>query len=320
MILNLRVTRMKNKIVKMIMENQSFLILPHVKPDGDAIGSTMALAKGLRQLKKNVLIYSHDEIPFDVKFIEDETLFKNELLDFEYDVIFALDSSDLGRLKDRELLLNKPIINIDHHKTNTLYGHLNWVDPDASATGELIYELLKSLQIDFDKEVAQAIYVAIATDTGNFIYSNTTQKTHLIVADLMKANIDVPLISRYLYQNIPLNKFRFDSAVLNHVEFYHEGQLGIVLVSDALKTEFQCENTDNLVEAVRNIQGVEVAALIVERGDEVKISLRSKNHVDVAVIAQKNKGGGHKNAAGFSLPKDLDKAKALVIKEFENLV
>lgn len=311
---------MKNKIVKMIMENQSFLILPHVKPDGDAIGSTMALAKALRQLNKSALIYSLDEVPYDVKFIDDETLFKNELVDFEYDVIFALDSSDLGRLKDREAILNKPVINIDHHKTNTLYGDLNWVNPDASATGEMVYELLKSLPLDIDVEVAQALYVAIATDTGNFIYSNTTQKTHLIVADLMNVGIDVPLISRYLYQNIPLNKFRFDSAVLNRVEFHHEGRLAIVMVSDSMKSDFQCDNTDNLVEAVRNIQGVEVAALIVERGDEVKISLRSKNQVDVSAIAQKNSGGGHKNAAGFSQPKDMEKAKALVVKEFENLV
>lgn len=311
---------MKNKIVKMIMENQSFLILPHVKPDGDAIGSTMALAKALRQLNKSALIYSLDEVPYDVKFIDDETLFKNELVDFEYDVIFALDSSDLGRLKDREAILNKPVINIDHHKTNTLYGDLNWVNPDASATGEMVYELLQSLPLDIDVEVAQALYVAIATDTGNFIYSNTTQKTHLIVADLMNVGIDVPLISRYLYQNIPLNKFRFDSAVLNRVEFHHEGRLAIVMVSDSMKSDFQCDNTDNLVEAVRNIQGVEVAALIVERGDEVKISLRSKNQVDVSAIAQKNSGGGHKNAAGFSQPKDMEKAKALVVKEFENLV
>lgn len=311
---------MKNKIVKMIMENQSFLILPHVKPDGDAIGSTMALAKALRQLNKSVLIYSLDEVPYDVKFIDDETLFKNELVDFEYDVIFALDSSDFGRLKDREAILNKPVINIDHHKTNTLYGDLNWVNPDASATGEMVYELLQSLPLDIDVEVAQALYVAIATDTGNFIYSNTTRKTHLIVADLMNVGIDVPLISRYLYQNIPLNKFRFDSAVLNRVEFHHEGRLAIVMVSDSMKSDFQCDNTDNLVEAVRNIQGVEVAALIVERGDEVKISLRSKNQVDVSAIAQKNSGGGHKNAAGFSQPKDMEKAKALVVKEFENLV
>ena len=311
---------MKNKIVKTIMENQSFLILPHVKPDGDAIGSTMALAKGLKQLNKNVLIYSHDEVPYDVKFIDDKDLFKNELVDFEYDVIVALDSSDLGRLKDREAVLNKPVINIDHHKTNTLFGDLNWVNPDASATGEMVYELLKLLPVDITIEIAQALYVAIATDTGNFIYSNTTQKTHLIVADLMNMKIDVPLISRYLYQNIPLNKFRFDSAVLNHVEFHYDGRLGIVMVSDSMKNEFHCNNTDNLVEAVRNIQGVEVAALVVERGDEVKISLRSKNHVDVSAIAQKNSGGGHKNAAGFSMPKDMEKAKDLVIKEFENLV
>ena len=208
---------MKINIINKIKENQSFLIMSHLHPDGDAIGSALALSKGLIKLNKDVRFVMLDEIPFDVKFLNHKQYMVNKIENFQYEIIIALDSSDLGRLKDKEHLLTKPIINIDHHKTNTNYGDINWVDENASATGELMYDLLKELNVELDDDIAQDLYVAIATDTGNFIYSNTTMNTHFIVADLMKYGIDVPKISRNLYQNIPMNKFRFDTNVLEMV-------------------------------------------------------------------------------------------------------
>jgi len=211
---------MMNKIIEVIEENRSFLILPHLKPDGDAIGSSLALAKGLKKMNKDVNIISLDDVPYDVEFLNCENFLVDSVDMNSIDVIIALDSSDIGRLEDRKNYLTKPIINIDHHKTNTLYGNFNFVQDDACATGEIIYNLLNDLKINIDEEIATDLYTAIATDTGNFMYSNTTARTHEIAAKLIVKGIDVPLISMYLYQNIPLNKFQFNNEVLSQVEFY----------------------------------------------------------------------------------------------------
>jgi phosphoesterase RecJ-like protein len=168
--------------------------------------------------------------------------------------------------------------------------------------------------------MAQDLYVAIATDTGNFIYSNTTQKTHLIVAELMNCGIDVPMISRNLYQNIPLKKFQFDAHVLDHVKFSHEGKLGYVAITDQMQRMFNCDNTDNIAEAIRDIEGVEVSIMATERAGAVKVSMRSKEVADVAEIAQRHGGGGHTNAAGFGTEMTLLEIIETLEKEFEILV
>jgi phosphoesterase RecJ-like protein len=306
---------MMNNIIKIIKKNQSFIILPHLKPDGDAIGSSLALAKGLKKINKNVKIISLDAVPYDVKFLDCEDLLVNSIDMESVDIVFALDSSDIGRLEDRKEFLVKPIVNIDHHKTNTLYGELNLVKEDACSTGEIIYNLLNNLKIDIDSDIATDLYTAIASDTGNFMYSNTTAKTHEIAAELITKGIDVAEISMYLYQNIPLNKFKFNTEVLNKVEFYFDSKVALVTISKELKDKYKNDNTDSIVESIRNIEGVEVAILIDERKNIAKISMRSKKDIDVSSIALKNGGGGHVNAAGFEVDSGLEAAKKNVIKE-----
>ncbi len=306
---------MMNNIISTIKTNQSFIILPHLKPDGDAIGSSLALAKGLEKMNKSVKIISLDEVPYDVKFLDCKDYFVDSIDMESIDIVFALDSSDVGRLEDRKEFLVKPIVNIDHHKTNTLYGELNFVQEDACATGEIIFNLLNSLEIDIDREIATDIYTAIASDTGNFMYSNTTAKTHEIAADLITKGIDVSLISMYLYQNIPLNKFKFNTEVLRQVEFYFDNRVALVTISKELKIKYDCYNTDSIVESIRNIEGVQVAVLIDERNSIAKISMRSKKDIDVSLIALDNGGGGHVNAAGFEVDAGVEAGKKIVIKE-----
>ncbi len=308
---------MKTSIVQAISEKHDFVIMPHRHPDGDAVGSSLALALALAALGKNVKVWSLDPLPYDVAFLETgafwvDTWDEEEPLDY----IIALDSSDPGRLEDRPASLSRPLINIDHHKTNTRYGDLCWVDPEASATGEMIHELIESLGVPLSVPMATALYVAISTDTGSFMYTNTSRRTHLIAGDLLSRGIDLDTINRHLYQNISLNKFRLDAYALGKVAFYDEGALGIVVISEAEMKAYDCTNTDHIVEAVRNIDTVSVAVLIVERRDEVKVSMRSKGAVDVSEIALKHQGGGHANAAGFSSSHDLETTEKLLIKEF----
>lgn len=306
---------MMNNIIKTIEKNQSFIILPHLKPDGDAIGSSLALAKGLKKINKNVKIISLDEVPYDVEFLNREDYFVDSIDMESIDIIFALDSSDIERLEDRKEFLVKPIVNIDHHITNTLYGDLNLVKEDACATGEIIYNLLNSLRINIDREIATDIYTAIASDTGNFMYSNTNAKTHEIVANLITKGIDIAEISMYLYQNTPLNKFKFNTEILSRVEFFFDNKVALVAISNELKDKHKCGNTDSIVESIRNIEGVEVAILIDERINETKVSMRSKKDIDVSSIALNNGGGGHVNAAGFESDLDIESTKKNIVKE-----
>ncbi|MBN2260929.1 MAG: bifunctional oligoribonuclease/PAP phosphatase NrnA [Clostridiales bacterium] len=310
---------MMKKIINRINASKSIVIMPHLKPDGDAVGSSLALAKGLLKLNKKVKIISLDEISYELKFLDFHDFWVSSLNIDEYDLIISLDSSDIDRLKDRIEFLVKPIINIDHHKTNTFFGELNFVDSEASATGEIIYNLLIEMNVDFDTEISEDLYTAIATDTGNFMYSNTTSITHEIIAKLMKNNIDVTEISRNLFQNIPLKKFIFDAKVLDQVEFYNNNQVGIVTISHEIRNTYGCKNTDNIVEAIRNIEGVEISVVIVEKENEVKISMRSKSDFDVAEIAVNHGGGGHKNAAGFGMATTLEAAKKLILEELDNV-
>jgi phosphoesterase RecJ-like protein len=310
---------MKSRIVQLIDEHKSILIMAHVKPDGDAIGSALALAKGLAKLGKNIRILSKDRIPYDVKFLDDKGFFYDQLDGFKYSLLIALDSSDPGRLEDRKEALIKPLVNIDHHRTNTLYGDVNWVDDTASATGELVYELLVALGVEIDCDIAQDIYVAIASDTGQFMYSNTTSRTHRITSELLNSDIDVAAISRLLYQNVPMNKFQLDMKVLSQGSFHHGERLGIAFVKAEDQKVFNCSNTDNIVETIRNIDTIEVAALLVERDECIKVSMRSKDTFDVSEIAVKYGGGGHPNAAGFGIEGSIDEIRALIIKEFEFL-
>ncbi|OPL08385.1 MAG: hypothetical protein AVO33_10535 [delta proteobacterium ML8_F1] len=308
---------MKNSIVEAIVQHHDFLIMPHMHPDGDAVGSSLALALALEALGKNVRVFSLDPIPYDIAFLKTQNFWVSTLeADVALDYVIALDASDEGRLMDRLDRLKAPLINIDHHKTNTGYGALNWVDETASATGEIIFELIKALDVPLSAAMATALYVAISTDTGSFMYANTTKRTHLIAGELLGLGIDLEGINRHLYQNIPMNKFRLNAYVLEKAEFHALGGLGLAVVQAEDMKRFNCTNTDNIVEALRNIDSVEVAVLVVERDGLVKVSMRSKGAVDVSEIALKYKGGGHVNAAGFSSELGIEETKDRIIKEF----
>lgn len=307
----------KNEIAKRLEKSQRTLIMTHLRPDGDAIGSSFALAGALLNQGKEVRVLSHDPLPYDVTFLPHGGVYVDHLDGFDYDLVVALDCSDPGRLEDRKTFLEGyEVVNIDHHRTNTGYGSLNWVEPGAGATGEMIHDLLQVMDVTLDHDIAQALYVAIATDTGHFMYSNTTRRTHEIVAGLMDTGIDVTAICQHLYQSVPAGKFRMDHEILSKATFHHAERLGVACVGTALMQRHGCDNTDNIVEAVRNIEGVDVAMLLVEREGAIKVSLRSKAGIDISEIALSHGGGGHANAAGFSMEGPLDHARETLVKEF----
>ena len=320
--MNNSLKNLMEKAIKLIKKSEKIYICSHVQPDGDNIGSTLALGMAIKKINKNVKVLKVDDIPSDYKFLPNVDLIKKYDKEEDIDLFIALDSSDMERLGvGKEFAKNaKNIINIDHHITNNNFGDINIVSPSSAATGELIYEFIRQMKVDMDKNIATCLYTAISTDTGSFIYSNTTYITHLIVAELLKTGIDISYININLYQKRSMERTRLIINVLNDMEICLDGKIGIVTVTqDILKSNnAKMEDTEGIISFVRDIDSVEVACLLKEVDkNEIKVSLRSKEKIDVSKISSKFNGGGHIRAAGCTLFTEIDNAKELILKEIE---
>ncbi|MCT4595630.1 MAG: bifunctional oligoribonuclease/PAP phosphatase NrnA [Anaeromicrobium sp.] len=307
------------EIIKVIKTSNKIIILPHIMPDGDTIGSSMALCLALKSLGKDVKIIMDEPLPNNIKFIEFEGI--NEwAYEFQYDLCITIDSSDTERLGKRSEYLKGNTINIDHHITNDFYGEYNLVDPKAAATGEIVYDLIKNLNVHMDKKIATCLYTALSTDTGSFKYDNTTSKTHKIVAELIDVGISVNSINVELYQNKPINKVKLLKDVINTMKFYYDGKVAIMHVTQKMleNNKMGISDTDGLIEMGRDIWGVEVSVLLKELEEKkVKVGLRSKYDVDVSKIAHIFGGGGHKKAAGCLINDSIKKVNEIIIENIE---
>lgn len=305
--------------------SDNIYLASHVQPDGDNIGSLLALGRALEKMDKEVHLIKVDKIPYDYRFLPNMHLFEESNAEKDIDLFIALDCGDMDRLgiaKDIALKAKK-VINIDHHITNDYFGDLNIVLPYASATGEIIYHLIKRMGIEIDKDIATCIYVAISTDTGSFIYDNTTKDTHLIVSDLLSKDIDLNKIIVNLYQSRSLERTRLFIESLNSLEILKDNQIGIIKVTkNMLKiSKAALEDAEGIISFVRDIEGVEVACLFKEIDvEEIKVSLRSKEKVDVSNICLKFNGGGHERAAGCTIYDNIENAKKLILKEIYNTI
>lgn len=306
--------------IELIKKSNNIYLVSHVQPDGDNIGSTLALARAIEKLKTNVKVLKVDDIPSDYQFLPGIDKIKDYSVDESIDLLVSLDSSDLHRLgpgKEFALKANK-VINIDHHITNDNFGDINIVSPSSAATGEIIYDFINKMGVDIDKDIATCLYTAISTDTGSFMYSNTSYKTHLIIAELLKTGIDADNININLYQSRSMARTKLFIDSMNSLETYLEGKVGIIVATqDMLKANHaKMEDTEGLISFVRGIDSVEVACLLKEVDEkEVKISLRSKKQIDVAKICNKFNGGGHVRAAGCTIFENVNVAKDIILEE-----
>ncbi|MEA1974361.1 MAG: bifunctional oligoribonuclease/PAP phosphatase NrnA [Bacillota bacterium] len=309
---------MMKKIKYYIDNNNEFIIMPHKNPDGDTIGSAIALKKVLSNMNKTGYIVLNDDMPLNLSFLGNEIYTQEEFekMGLDIKIIFTLDSSDLSRFETRQTMLeNKIIINIDHHITNTLYGDINYIK-EASSVGEILFNIFTELNYEIDSVIADALYVAISTDTGSFKYSNTTSETFLIASELRK-KVNFEKINTELYQNISYEDVILSNKVLETLKIYN-GNIGIIYLTNQMLNEMNLENvnTEGLVEKVRNICVVEVSIFIKEVNEELfKVSLRSKYDFDVSKLALKYDGGGHKKAAGCSINAKLDEVIKILVDE-----
>ncbi len=299
-------------IVNSIKEHENFVILAHKKPDGDAIGSSLALCRLLHMLGKRAYIIQHDRFSFNLFFLKNDCF--KETVSYEPDVVICLDSADLSRVEDRMIYKNALLVNIDHHATNTMYGDINYVDSNASSTGEIIYRLCKQFDT-FSEEIYRGLYVAIATDTNRFYYSNTSVNTMEVVYDIYQNLDNIYDINKELYGTVPLAKLKLGARAIEKAEFYFNNKVAITTLSTAEQEQIGSTDTDDIVESLRDIEGVEVSILLYNYKGELKVSLRSKEYVDVSEIAKRFGGGGHKRASGISLGnEDMDKFKQSILE------
>lgn len=304
---------MKNNTFKEIADvltaGEIILIFPHIVMDGDAIGSGGALCQALRDMGKKAYVITEDNLAANLKFIDDGyTLDYREakdLVDKNY-ISVCVDCSETKRFPKREEIFMGATtkVCIDHHKTAAPICDYNYVDPDAAATCELIYVLLKEMNVKFTTKIANCLYTGIATDTGNFQYSNTTKKTHEIIADLYDVKNGFNDISLEIYENESFEKLALQGKILQTATSFADGKGLIAWVTQDMLKECNATMNDSegTVSKLRSIGTVEVAVLLRENSDgTIKASLRSKRYFDVADLCQSYGGGGHTRAAGFTV-------------------
>lgn len=315
-----------NKIINVIRKNQNFLITTHVNPEGDAIGSELALAISLSSMGKNVSIINQDPVPSKYQFLPwSDKVKTNSNVNEIFDAAFVLDCSSIDRTGSVGRLLNKAdiIINIDHHLTNSSFAHISYINSSASATGELVYEIIKKMKIKISKDIAINLYTAIFVDTGSFRYSNTTPSALRIAAELIESGVDPWYISEKIYETEPLKKLKLLALTLGTLEVIFDGRVASIVITKEMldRTGSTIETTEDLINYPRSIENVEVAVLFREEGDNIyKVSFRSKGNVNVAKICEKFGGGGHRNAAGCNMYGSLNEVKASIYEVLKGYV
>lgn len=302
------------EIAAALREHESFVVLSHVRPDGDALGSQIAMGLALQKLGKRVKVWNEEGLLEKFSFLPGGELVSfppNEPEDF--DVALALDTATRQRLGDNVLAAvgqAKVWINIDHHPSNPRYGDLVHIDPIAPATGQILFELLQSQNLPLDEPIAENLFAAISTDTGSFQYQNTTARTFEIAADVLRCGIKVGELSQKLYESYPRRRIELLRVLLDRMRFDGDGKVASFSLPLATANELGVipEDNEGLIDHLRAIQGVIVAIFFEELEDgKVRVSMRSKDErADVCAICVTFKGGGHKLAAGARVPGTLD--------------
>jgi phosphoesterase RecJ-like protein len=295
-------TPMIKKILEKIEKGHRFLVASHANPDGDALGSTLALANALREMGKEVVAYNADGVPETFDFLPGAKTIVRDLGGCQpFETGFVLDAGELRRAGSHLRGLCRSLVNIDHHPHSERFGEIHFVDEQASATGALIYRIFKSSGMPISYDVALCIYTAILSDTGSFRYSNANPEAFRIAAEMVEKGVRPWEVATGLYENHAENRLRLLALVLQTLTVSNCGRYASVCVTTAMmkKTGAGPEYTDGFINYPRSIRGVEVALFFRQVGPSVfKVGLRSKGKVDVGALARDLGGGGHHNAAG----------------------
>lgn len=310
-------------ICEWLRAHDDIAIVTHVFPDGDALGSSLALMMGLKTLGKRAFVCDRDPVPAYLHLLPDwETVAAPDHFPFEPKAAIAVDCADAARMGPAGILFEAGIDTavIDHHVTNSTTITPALVNSEASASGVLVYQVLCELGVSLNRDMATCLYSAISTDTGNFNFSNTTPEALLAAAECVKQNIDVSDLSYRLFRMRTEGRTRLLGRALSRVEYLENGQIAVLRLTraDFEECHAQDADTEGVVNFGIDTEGVEIAFLATERADSTKFSLRSRSRVDVAQIAASLGGGGHSRAAGVTLPLPLEEAVEKVLTACQN--
>ena len=291
------------QIVDALRERQRFVISSHARPDGDSIGSQLALAHTLTGLGKTVRIVNHDAPPDALQTIPGASAIEvADTVDGAHDAAVVLECSSLDRTEvtglDRQL-----VINIDHHAGNGMYGTLNWFDPSACACAEMVHDLVAELGVAVTPQIGIALYAGILTDTGSFRHANITSRTFEICRRVAAAGVDVAGVAAEMYQRSSVGKLRLTGALLTDMTLDADGRVAVLHVDDALLRQTGCptDDLDGLINLPLSATDVQAVIMFKFLDGSARVSLRSKGTIDVRAVAASFGGGGHRNASGFSL-------------------
>lgn len=308
-------------IEQAIAESHRVLVVSHVNPDGDAFGTQFATAAYLRSLAKQVYLVREGNIPDKYRFLKGHELAIpiNEFpSDFAVDTAVVLECPTIERAGSASRFIGKDIkiINIDHHRDNAMFGHINWVDSDASSVGELMYEYFQAVGYAITVDDAENLFTAILTDTGRFRYHSTSARTFQIAGELIAAGADPKKIADNTYFNMSREVMDLTARVLSSIEYHAGNRISLMTVTEEMlkATGADLTNAEGLVDYTLYCEGVVAGALLKEiDAEHTKVSLRSQDSVDVAAIAARFGGGGHLNAAGCTVPHGIDETRRILI-------
>ncbi len=314
---------MLSQVVELIENKQSFAITTHVRPDGDGVGSSLGLCWLLRSLGKTAEVVLRDAIPVSYNTLPGADEIKQiSEVNGQYDAVFVIECSDLARPGIAGLDA-QVTVNIDHHSTSEHFGTINWIDATASAVGEMIYNLCKAIGGRISKDIAECLYLAIVSDTGSFHFSNTTDRTLKVASELIKVGVKPAAVSEVIYNSYPWSRIELLRRVLDTVRRDATGKIAYLRQTLAM-----ADNTDSADGDNNGFVNIPLAAKDIEavlymrevKADAYRVSLRSKGDINVARVAEKFGGGGHKNASGLRVEGDWDELETEILTELSKAI
>jgi phosphoesterase RecJ-like protein len=315
-------------VAEEIRAGDRFLLTTHENPDGDALGSLLATHRILEALGKDSLMFlgaKEFPLPVEYRFLPLEEVFHEPPADVSDRVVVFLDCGNIDRMPVDFVSDDMKVINIDHHHDNTRFGKINLIDVEASCTAEIIFELAGLLGVELTPEIANALYVALVTDTGKFMYENTDARSHRMAAGLIEAGVQVDDVYRRLYEHAPIEKLKLLAQALERIELRDNGLLAVTYISsdDYAATGASEALTEGVIDHLRTIDGTAAAAVVRDQGESGrksrKVSMRSTDgRVDVSAIARIHGGGGHRRAAGFGTDLPYEQVVEFLIGEIDS--
>ena len=320
-------TRELRTIADAIRSHDRFLLVTHENPDGDALGSVLAAKLAFEQIGKDAVMYLFGRVPLPAEyaFMDLAELRRDLPADVGERVVVALDCANIRRIGPETGFLDAApvIVDIDHHHDNSRFGHLNLIIPEASSTGEVLHDLFRELGVAITPDIAEALYIALVTDTGRFQYTNTAPKTLRLAADLVEAGANVHRVFQAVYETVAFAKLKLLARALDRARVYEGGRL---IVSVLLRSDFEDVGaeepfSEGIIDHLRAVEGADMVALIREPptqdGPTRRVSLRTTaEEIDVSAIARRSGGGGHRQAAGFSSEMPVDEISGFIRREY----